>query len=181
MESVDSPAFWGYMRGLMTKIMRAFLAPIIFLCFTCAAPAVAAQPQFPAHVIAVADGDTITVLTKDKRQVRIRLYGIDCPEKVQAFGNRATQATSDAVYGKDVLVRPMDTDHYGNLVAIVLMPNGASLNERLVRDGLAWVYTRYCKDEDICAPLRKLEASVRATRRGLWVDKKPVPPWEWRR
>ena len=140
-----------------------------------------AKIRLEGRVVSVSEGDTIIVLTQDERQVKIRLYGIDCPESKQPFGNRATQATSDAVFGKDVIVQPIDTDRYGRTVAIVLMPNGNSLNEQLVRDGLAWVYRQHCKLEDVCAHLKELEQAAKGEKRGLWADKNPVPPWEWRR
>ena len=153
----------------------------LLLCLSLAAPALAATPHFSGTVTAVADGNTVTVLTPDKQQVKIRLYGIDCPESGQAFGNRARQATERAMHGKHVTVRPMDTDRYGRTVAVVTMPDGSTLNEHLVREGLAWVYPQHCRQEDICAPLRKIEQAVRISKRGLWVDKNPVPPWEWRK
>ena len=133
------------------------------------------------HVVAVSDGDTITVLTPDKQQVKIRLYGIDCPEMKQAFGNRARQATKEFVGGKTVDIQPMDTDRYGRIVAVVSMPDGSTLNESLVSAGLAWVYPQYCKQKDICDSLRELEAAARTEKLGLWADKSPVEPWEWRK
>ena len=159
--------------------MRTALS--VLLCLVLAVPALAAAPQFTAAVVAVADGDTIIVLTREKQQVKIRLYGIDCPEGGQAFGRRAREATAKAVFNQTVTVQPMDTDSYGRTVAVVIMPDGKSLNEHLVREGLAWVYPQHCIQEDICAPLRDLEKSIRASKRGLWVDKAPVPPWEWRK
>jgi endonuclease YncB( thermonuclease family) len=169
--------------------MRKYLVSLL-LCLAFAVPAYAANktqpatavlPQFTGLVISVADGDTFTVITHDKQQVKIRLYGIDCPENGQAFSKRARDATSAAVFGQNVTVQPLDPDRDGRTVALVLMPGGKSLNEHLVRDGLAWVYPQYCKQEEICAPLRQLEQAVRRSKRGLWVDKEPVPPWEWRR
>ena len=151
----------------------------VLLCLALGAPAIAAQEY--SKVISIADGDTITVLSPSEHQVRVRLYGIDCPEKGQAFGNRAKQATASAVHGVTVALQQMSIDRYDRIVAVVLMPGGESLNEHLVRDGLAWVYPQYCKNEEICAPLRRLEAEARAERRGLWRDKAPVPPWEWRK
>ena len=145
------------------------------------------QHFFSGHVISVADGDIITVLTRDKQQVKVRLYGIDCPERGQAFGNRARLATMEAVHGKTVTVQPLDTDLSGRIVALVLMPDDEavnvrmSLNERLVHNGLAWVYTRHCKREDICERLRLAEQEAMEQRLGLWRDKEPVPPWEWRK
>jgi len=160
--------------------MRAALS--LLLCLAFAVPALAAPAQFTGLVIAVADGDTITVLTKDKQQVRIRLYGIDCPEIGQPFSARAKQTTSDAVFGKNVTVQPIETDRYDRTVAVVFMPGGRSLGAHLVREGLAWVCTEeYCTRKDICEPLRKLEQAARTAKQGLWINKAPEPPWEWRK
>lgn len=161
------------------RYVSSFL-PCIFLLLAIQTHAADLQ-QFTGIVVSVIDGDTVTVLTQDKRQAKIRLYGIDCPENGQAFGARAKQAASDAVFGKSVTVQPIDRDRDGQTAAIVSSPGGKPLHEQLVRDGLAWVDPRLCTREDICAPLKKLEASVRASQRGLWIDKKPVPPWEWRK
>lgn len=146
----------------------------LFLCLACAASPLAAAEQFTALVTAVADGGTITVLTQDKQQVKIRLFGIDCPQRGQAFAARIKQATSDAVFGKNVTVQPIDTDRYGWTAAVVFMPGGKSLNEYLVREGMAWVERQSCTREDICTPLRKLENAAKGQKRGLWEDKGPV-------
>jgi endonuclease YncB( thermonuclease family) len=140
-----------------------------------------AAPSFPARVVSIQDGDTITVLTEDKRQVRIRLYGIDCPEKGQPYGNRARQATAEAVHGKDVDVRQIDTDRYGRTVAMVSVQGGDTLNAMLVRAGLAWVYEKFCTRADPCDRLRELERAARARKAGLWKDGSAVEPWVWRK
>ena len=132
------------------------------------------------RVVGVSDGDTITVLTPDKAQIKVRLYGIDCPESKQAFGNRAKQATSDAVFGKQVTLVIMDTDRYGRSVAIVRY-DGLVLQETLLKAGMAWVYDKYCKPGTPCNDWRQMQKEARANRIGLWRDKNPVPPWEWRR
>jgi len=95
---------------------------------------------------------------------RIRLHGIDCPEKRQAFGNRAKQFTSKLVFGNTVTVQVMDRDRYGRTVGVVLLPDGRSLNHELVRAGLAWMYRRYTNDQS----LSDLEAEARVAGRGLW-------------
>jgi endonuclease YncB( thermonuclease family) len=130
---------------------------------------------FPAKVIGVADGDTITVLHDGHPEV-LRLNGIDAPEKGQAFGTRAKQFTSALAAGQvvDVLVR--DVDRYGRTVADVVLPDGRSLNLEIVRAGFAWWFRRYSQD----ATLAAAEAEARTAHRGLWVDAAPVPPWEWR-
>jgi len=129
-------------------------------------------------VVGVTDGHTITVLQEGEPE-KIRLFGIDCLEKRQAFGTRAKQATSALVFGKVMGVEPLAVDRYGRTVALVTM--GATLvNQELVRQGLAWVYPQYCK-RPICGERKHLEAEAREARRGLWVDPQAVPPWEFRR
>ena len=126
-------------------------------------------------VVGVADGDTITVL-QDKRPVRIRLQGVDTPEKAQAFGQRAKKFTAALVAGKQVRVTPVDQDRYGRLVAVV--HQGAKcLNEALLLAGLAWHYKRYSKSKRYAA----LELEARGKKRGLWSQPDPTPPWRWRR
>ncbi len=131
--------------------------------------------DFTGRVVGVSDGDTITVLHNGKGE-RIRLHGIDCPEKRQAFGNRAKQFTSNLVFAKTVTVQFVDRDRYGRTVGVVLLPDGRSLNHELVRAGLAWMYRRYSNDQS----LSDLEEEAQGARRGLWADPHAVPPWEWR-
>ncbi len=132
--------------------------------------------EFSGKAVAVIDGDTIDVMHNGKSE-RIRLYGIDTPEKKQAFGSRAKQATSDFVFGKIVKVIVRDKDRYGRTIGIVVMPDGGLLNNELVRIGMAWWYRRYAPGD---AELQRLEQEARSARIGLWVDPNPVPPWEWR-
>jgi len=157
--------------------MRVAIA--LLLCLAIAVPALAAPAQFTGLVIAIANGNTITVLTKDKQQIKILLYGIDCPERGHKFWSRAKQTSSDAVFGKNVTVQPMDTNRDGRTAAVVFIPGGKSLSEHLVREGLAWVYPKYCTQEDICAPLRRLEKAAKLQKRGMWEGKAPVPQQDW--
>jgi endonuclease YncB( thermonuclease family) len=150
------------------------LLPILLLVL--AFPACAAD--YSARVIGIADGDTITVLTADKTQHRIRLWGIDAPETGQDFGSRAKQAASVLAFGKTVTVRPVDRDRYGRTVAEVILPDGRSLNREMVRQGFAWWFRRYAPRD---GELARLEAQAKAARVGLWGQPNPVPPWEWRR
>ena len=134
---------------------------------------------WPGLVIGISDGDTITVLRDGREQVKIRLYGIDCPEKRQAWGNRATQATKRLCVGKMVDVQKIDIDRYGRTVAIVTLPDGRTLQEMLMVEGMAWVWPKYCK-QTICREWSEAEAKARESNAGLWKDAEPVPPWEWR-
>jgi micrococcal nuclease len=130
-------------------------------------------------VVGIADGDTITVLRNGRDQVKIRLYGIDAPESGQPFGKAAKQNLSSMVYGQPVEVEVMDTDRYGRTVARIFV-DGADVNAAQLRSGNAWLYRQYCKDW-VCGEWTEIEASARTTGIGLWTDKKPTPPWQWRR
>jgi endonuclease YncB( thermonuclease family) len=131
---------------------------------------------YTGKVVAVSDGDTIEVQTADSSIIRVRLHGVDAPEKAQAFGKKAKQLTSDLVFDQKVVVRVAVRDRYGRVVGEVFLPDGRSLNRELLAAGLAWWYRDYSRDETLAS----LEASARAARRGLWVDEMPAPPWEWR-
>lgn len=139
-----------------------------------------ARSEFSGKVVRVADGDTITVLAPGNQQVKVRLYGIDCPEKRQAFGQRARQFTAGRVAGENVRVQVLDTDRYGRSVGVVYAYNGGNLNKELLSNGLAWVYTRYCK-ASFCNDWKQEELRARRAKVGLWVDKTPIEPWEWRK
>jgi endonuclease YncB( thermonuclease family) len=133
----------------------------------------ARQEQFSGKVVAIADGDTLSVL-RDGKAVKIRLHGIDTPEKAQPFATQARQFTSDLVFGQTVTVKVREVDRYGRLVGEVILPDGRSLNHELVAAGMAWWYRQYAKDD---ATLEALETEARAARRGLWSDPHAVAPW----
>jgi len=135
-----------------------------------------AGQSFSGKVVGVSDGDTIKVM-RSGREVKIRLEGIDCPEKRQAFGQKAKAFTSDLVFNEVVSVKVKETDRYGRLVAEVFLEDGRSLNRELVKAGLAWWYRQYSKDET----LGELETAARENRVGLWQDKAPMAPWAFRR
>lgn len=132
---------------------------------------------FSVRTIAVLDGDTIEVL-HNNRPERIRLNGIDCPEKGQAYGHKAKQAASALVFGKEVMLQTHGRDKNGHTIADVSLPDGTSLNLTLVKDGWCWWYPEYAPENVILAELQR---RARRSGLGLWADPDPVPPWEWRR
>ena len=130
-------------------------------------------------VVSVTDGDTITVLDSSNTQHRIRIYGVDCPESHQDYGQKAKQFTSDLVFGKTVEVKVMDTDRYGRTVGIVNV-DGKCLNEELVKNGMAWFYGQYCK-ASFCSQWKQYQEEARSRKIGLWEIENPIRPWEFRR
>jgi len=128
-------------------------------------------------VIGVKDGDTVEILMDGKPQV-VRLSHIDCPEKKQPFGNNAKQFASDLCFGKKVkLSTGWKKDRNKRLLAEIILSNGKNLNKELVKNGFAWHYKKYSKDNSY----DDLEKQARKLKLGLWNDKMPTAPWEWRK
>lgn len=159
--------------------MRKSQFLILLLSFFVATSSLSsAADSYTGQVIDVADGDTVTVLNQNNESAKIRLAGIDCPESSQVHGNQAKQFTVSKVSGKRVRIFPETTDRYGRTVALVLI-NGENLNEQIVTSGNGWVYRKYCT-ADYCNDWLKLEETSRDSQVGLWEDKNPQAPWEWR-
>lgn len=134
---------------------------------------------FRARVTGITDGDTVTMLREDaatRGRLRVRLEGIDAPERRQAFGRRARQALSTLIHGHVVEVDSVTTDSYGRMVARI-HDDGHDVCLRMVRDGWAWHFRRYSDDP----ALARAEVEARSARRGLWQDPDPIAPWEFRR
>jgi len=149
-------------------------------CFLAFLPCLAiAGQQYSAKVERVIDGDTIRVTLK-ANSIKVRLWGIDTPEYYQAYSKAAKKFTTRLVNNASVQLEAKDWDDYGRMVATVTMADGRSLNEELLKSGLAWVHIYYCK-EAICDKWYGYEKRARKNRIGLWKDTFPVPPWVWKR
>jgi len=153
----------------MTRLSAFIL--ILLVAGVCQAETISGQ------VIAVADGDTLTILDSQKSQIKVRLAAIDAPERIQAFGNRSRQSLSDICFGKDASVDVVDTDRYGRTVGVVTC-DAIRANDAQVQAGMAWVYRKYAAK---FTHLIALEEAARSAELGLWADQVPVPPWEWRK
>jgi endonuclease YncB( thermonuclease family) len=133
-------------------------------------------------IVHVADGDTVTVLDATNTQYKIRLQGIDAPERAQAFGNKSKQSLHELVHGKQVTVDYQKKDKYGRVVGKILLNNNDVCLEQLKR-GMAWHYKQYAneqpKEDRETYSLAELQAKTEL--KGLWKDKQPVPPWEFRK
>ena len=132
-------------------------------------------------VVAIADGDTLTVRCEAHAEqpattLKIRLAEIDAPEKGQAFGNSSKQHLSDVCFKEQAEVRPLTIDRYGRTVARVIC-DGIDANVEQVRSGMAWVFDKYVTDRGLFA----VQDEARRAGLGLWVDREPVAPWEWRK
>ena len=129
------------------------------------------------RVVKVADGDTITILDASQNQHKIRLHGIDTPERQQPYGKAAMKALASLVAGEGVGIDVKDTDEYGRTVGVVYKDN-LNVNLQMVKNGYAWWYKKYAPFND---DLELAQKHARADKLGLWAEPNPVPPWEWRR
>jgi endonuclease YncB( thermonuclease family) len=152
----------------------------------------AATHSFEARVVGVADGDTITVLDANNVQHRIRLAGIDAPEKGQPFSERSKQSLRRMVMGRLVRIEWDEIDRYGRLVGKVwVTPAGINCNQQpcpktldagraQLTVGLAWHYLGRQQAEEDSLAYEFDETEARARRVGLWSEPDPIAPWDWR-
>lgn len=155
------------------KIILAFILTI--------ASCTSFADQLIGKVIKVTDGDTVNVLTSDNETHKIRLSGIDAPEKKQAFGNRSKQALADLIDGKTVTVEYNKLDRYQRVIGKITF-DGQDVNLRQIKLGLAWHYKKYEKEQDVEDRSIYADAEYLAQRDklGLWLDQNPIAPWDFR-
>ena len=134
------------------------------------------------RVIGIADGDTLTILDANNEQHRIRLAGIDAPEKKQPFGQVSKQSLSDLAYARDVEVEWGKQDRYGRIVGKIIV-SGEDINLIQIKRGLAWHYKKYEGEQSMADRITYAneEAQAKQLRTGLWVDPQPIAPWDWRK
>lgn len=125
-------------------------------------------------VISVTDGDTIKILTSKRQQIKVRLYGIDAPEKKQPYGAAAKRYLAELIAGKTVQIEEHGKDRYKCVLGIVYL-DGKDVNEILVLNGYAWAFTKYSKIYE------SQEPQARSKGLGLWRDKNPIKPEIWRK
>jgi endonuclease YncB( thermonuclease family) len=160
------------------KIFLSFL--LIFVNF----PFVNARAEniLQGKVVSVADGDTITVLDVNKTQFKIRLQGIDAPEKAQAFGEKSKQSLHDMVHGKTVQVSFTKNDKYGRIVGKVFLDTQDICHQQ-IKSGLAWHYKKYQNEQpqEDRDTYSASELKAQSQKLGLWSEPLPIPPWDFRK
>ncbi|ERJ61234.1 thermonuclease family protein [Sphingobacterium paucimobilis] len=136
-----------------------------------------AQRYIEGRVTRVADGDTFTMLDKHKKKIRVRFFGIDCPEIGQEYGRTAKNFTSSQVLDKKVKVEVMSKDRYGRVVGIVWVDRYTDLNLKLIQAGLAWDYPSYSKSD----AYQQAELKARTRKVNIWSQRSPMAPWDYRK
>ena len=128
------------------------------------------------RVVGVSDGDTLTALSAGKRRLKCRLYGIDAPEKKQAFGQASKISLAALSYGRPAQIAVVGRDRYGRAICRVAV-DGVDVNREQIVRGMAWMYRQYTSDFDYS----QAEITARTRRVGIWVELEPVPPWAFRK
>jgi micrococcal nuclease len=154
--------------------MKKILVAVVLLSMQLITHAINIK-SLTGKVIAIKDGDTFVLLTADKRQVTIRMAGIDAPEKNQEFGTKSKNYLAELIAGKNVDVQYTKLDRNGRVLGWVTL-NNKSINQMMIGSGMAWHYKKY----DNNATLNKLEIKARASGTGLWSQPNAMPPWEKR-
>jgi micrococcal nuclease len=158
------------MAGIQNRSRKAAITVALILL---AGHAIAGE----VRIVGVTDGDTVRVLDSEKHEIKIRLSGIDAPEKKQAFSEKSKQALSEKVFGKVVTLEDKGKDRYGRTLGVLIV-DGRNVNQEMVAEGWAHWYEKYAPKD---TKLRDAEAAARKGKLGLWADAMPVPPWEFRK
>jgi endonuclease YncB( thermonuclease family) len=167
-------------------VKKVIFGTLLFLAAT-----LATADELRGVVVGIADGDTLTILDASKQQHRIRINGIDAPEKRQAFGERSKQNLSTMAFQKDASLECHKTDRYGRKVCKVSVQPAdcpscgktLDIGHAQVIAGMAWWYRAYSKEQSTedRGRYESAEDEARLRKRGLWQDKEPIPPWDFRR
>jgi micrococcal nuclease len=148
-------------------------APSILLLIVL--PSMSVASGFSGLIVSVPDGDVLDIQYEHGIE-RVRLNGIDAPEKGQAYGRHARQFMEEMALGKHVIIETRGQDKHERTIGEVFLLDGRHLNKELVKAGLAWWFCRHASD----AELKQLEEEAREADRGLWKDPMPIPPWVYR-
>jgi endonuclease YncB( thermonuclease family) len=161
------------------RLFAGFLT--VFVLASGGVTALAVGVTAEGKVIGVSDGDTVTVLTAVKSQLKVRLSGIDASESGQAFGSRAKQALSECAFGKLAMIEGDKRDKYGRTVARVVV-GGVDCNLRQIELGMAWHYKKYAGEQPSAerSAYATAEREARTAQRGLWIEAAAEAPWAWR-
>ena len=157
------------------------LSRLLFIVVLLLPPAAHAV-EWVGTVIGVSDGDTLTLLDYGKTPHRIRIDGIDAPERTQPYGQRARQSLAGLAHGRSARADCPKSDRYGRAVCRVFV-EGTDVGLEQVRRGLAWHYVKYAHEQSPQARLdySRAEEEARIARSGLWTVAAPTPPWDYRR
>ena len=133
--------------------------------------------DYCVKVISVSDGDTFRGLTEDNEEIKFRIFGIDAPERYQAFGNKSKQYLSELIFNETVGIKIQSIDYFNRQVVWVYTPDGKDVSAQMLKAGMAWHFKKYDQSKEYAS----LEKKAQNSGVGLWRDKNATPPWRFRR
>ena len=133
-------------------------------------------------IIKVIDGDSLRIRINNSVPLDVRLYGIDAPEYKQKYGKKAHAFLYNSIQNNAVKnLEIINVDRYDRLVAVLYFNHGISVQEELLKNGMAWYYGRFCKMDALCLDYKKWAKDAKKARVGLWADASPKAPWNWKK
>lgn len=143
--------------------------------FIATVPASCREEIITGKVVRISDGDTFVLLTANNKQVKIRLYGVDAPEKSQDFGTVSREYLGKLLQDMEIVVLSKGKDKFGRVIGLV-SAGSVNVNEAMLKAGLVWHFKKY----DANPAWASFEQKARAQRIGLWIQPNAIPPWEFR-
>lgn len=158
--------------GIKLFYMRRILLGLLFLF-----PLLLSAQIYKGKAVKIADGDTFTLLVNGKEQVKVRIDGIDAPEKGQVYGNRAKESLSNMIWGEVIIVNVSKTDRYGRSIGKVSTARIKDVGLEMIKAGFAWQY----RDYNNAPAYTQAENHARKFKLGLWQDDNPIRPQDFRK
>jgi micrococcal nuclease len=172
----NNPLLVNFSQLIMNmKRFYVLLFSLLFVVNSCGVQN--SNESLSGKAVNIPDGDTFTLLTNERKSIRIRLYGIDAPERGQDFYQASKKHLGDLLQGQTLTVHIRDTDQYKRIVGDVFLPDKRYVNKAMVEAGLAWHYKQFSNDEGLAIA----EQQARKSRIGLWKQTSVQPPWKWRK
>ncbi len=166
-----------FLKEIVSQKVNSFSLALLFAVLFVANNASRAD-EGVFRVSKVVDGDTIHIISSSQELFKVRLHGIDTPERGQPYFRVATSALKDLVAAKNVVVVKDGLDRYGRVIGRIYLEDGTYVNLKMVRDGYAWWYEKYAKDD---SDLQSAQVAAQSDGLGLWQDSDSIAPWAWRR
>lgn len=152
------------------------MVKVLLVLAVCCVSVVGNAKEASYRVVKIADGDTLTALSESRRQLKCRLYGIDAPEKRQAFGQASKISLAQLTFGRSAQIDIVGRDRYGRAICRIAVA-GVDVNKEQIARGMAWMYRQYADDRSYS----DAESVAQARRVGIWIEAQPVPPWAFRK
>jgi len=163
------------MHNQFNIIILLLLLPCIVSCYSSSSDRsiVTQDDILSGKVVSIIDGDTYDILLQGNKTIRVRMEGIDSPERGMPFYKVSKNYLGTLCFNKYVTLQVTDRDHYNRYIGFTFLEDETELSHEMIKAGLAWHYKKYNSDLE----LANLELEAKKLKKGLWIDENPMPPW----